>query len=75
VNKTLDFVCLHGYYGDPTNKCWYATLDHTRELTRKYMGREVPIWVTGFNVHSSDLLLTFFENGHILVTMESGGVL
>jgi len=54
VNKTLDFVCLHGYYGDPTNNCWFATLDHTRELTRKYMGREVPIWVTEFNANSSE---------------------
>lgn len=49
VNRTLDFVCLHGYYGDPTNNRWYETLDRSRRLMRKYVGREVPIWVTEFN--------------------------
>ena len=49
VNRTLDFVCLHGYYGDPTNSYWYATLDRTRALMRTYVGRELPIWVTEFN--------------------------
>ena len=49
VNKTLDFVCLHGYYGDPTNKYWYVVLDRARGLMHQYVGREIPIWITEFN--------------------------
>ncbi|HON08021.1 MAG TPA: glycosyl hydrolase, partial [Verrucomicrobiota bacterium] len=49
INRSIDFVCLHGYYGDPTNGHWLTALRNARALMRQYLGHEIPIWVTEFN--------------------------
>ena len=47
----IDFVAIHGYYGDPANQVFANGIDYMRETMHKVLGREVPLWITEFNVH------------------------
>lgn len=51
VAELIDFVAIHGYYGDPANQIFARGIDHMRARMRECLGREVPLWVTEFNVH------------------------
>lgn len=51
VAELIDFVAIHGYYGDPANQMFSRGIDHMRTRMRECLGREVPLWITEFNVH------------------------
>lgn len=54
VNKNIDFVCLHGYYGGIENGIWLKTIDMARNLMDTHIGHRIPIWVTEFNADYRD---------------------
>lgn len=65
VAKHVDAVALHGYYGDPANGIFANGIDHAREVIQKSLGRDVPIWITEFNIVSNE---SFTKSGLPLST-------